>query len=97
MVSIGKRYVKLCRLMRVSGIYYLMFATFPGNILSPSTTRTVTDILRPDLFSVVYHFNTGMSGLAYIGIGFGFLFATACGVKLSDKIYIYVCQDCILL
>ncbi|KAJ8597731.1 multidrug resistance protein 4 [Rhizopogon salebrosus TDB-379] len=44
----------------------------------------------PALFSEVYHFNTGMSGLAYIGIGFGFVSATVFGVKLSDKMYIYL-------
>ncbi|OJA12250.1 hypothetical protein AZE42_04087 [Rhizopogon vesiculosus] len=44
----------------------------------------------PVLFSEVYHFSTGISGLAYIGIGFGFLSATIFGAKISDKIYIYL-------
>lgn len=44
----------------------------------------------PDLFSEVYHFSTGISGLTYIGLGLGFLSATIFGVKLCGKIYIYL-------
>ncbi|KAG2361225.1 major facilitator superfamily domain-containing protein [Suillus spraguei] len=44
----------------------------------------------PDLFSEVYHFSTGISGLTYIGLGFGFLSATIFGIKLCSKIYIYL-------
>ncbi|KAG1755713.1 major facilitator superfamily domain-containing protein [Suillus lakei] len=44
----------------------------------------------PDLFSNVYHFSTGIGGLTYIGVGFGFLVSTVFGAKLSDKIYIYL-------
>ncbi|KAF8558851.1 MFS general substrate transporter [Imleria badia] len=41
----------------------------------------------PDLFSTVYHFSVGIGGLAYIGLGVGFLAATIFGAKLSDQIY----------
>jgi hypothetical protein len=75
----------------VSGIFYLMFATFPGNIIL-QYYETIIDILHPALFSEVYHFSTGVGGLAYIGIGIGFFSATIFGVKFSDKIYIYVCS-----
>ncbi|KAN0097326.1 Major facilitator superfamily domain containing protein [Tylopilus felleus] len=51
------------------GIYYLMFATFPG------------------LFASNYHFSVGMSGLAYLGLGLGFLVATVFGARISDQIY----------
>ncbi|KAG2156043.1 major facilitator superfamily domain-containing protein [Suillus clintonianus] len=44
----------------------------------------------PDLFSNVYHFSTGIGGLTYIGVGFGFLVSTMFGAKISDKIYIYL-------
>ncbi|KAG0709503.1 multidrug resistance protein 4 [Suillus ampliporus] len=44
----------------------------------------------PDLFSTTYHFSIGIGGLAYIGIGFGFLAATLFGAKISDKIYLYL-------
>ncbi|KAF9222102.1 MFS general substrate transporter [Gyrodon lividus] len=41
----------------------------------------------PNLFAEVYHFNVGVGGLAYIGLGSGFLSATLFGAKISDKIY----------
>ncbi|KAG2126280.1 major facilitator superfamily domain-containing protein [Suillus clintonianus] len=44
----------------------------------------------PNLFSEVYHFSTGISGLTYIGLGFGFISATIFGVKLSGKIYTHL-------
>ncbi|EIW82421.1 multidrug resistance protein 4 [Coniophora puteana RWD-64-598 SS2] len=46
----------------------------------------------PDLFSGEYHFNTGVSGLAYIGLGLGFLLATLFGAHISDKIYLNLCN-----
>lgn len=44
----------------------------------------------PDLFSNVYHFSIGIGGLAYIGIGVGFLSATIFGAKICDKTYLYL-------
>lgn len=41
----------------------------------------------PDLFSNIYHFGTGVGGLAYIGLGVGFFGASLFGAKISDKIY----------
>jgi len=41
----------------------------------------------PHLFSDIYHFSTGVGGLAYIGLGIGFISATVFGAKISDKIY----------
>ncbi|KZT20801.1 MFS general substrate transporter [Neolentinus lepideus HHB14362 ss-1] len=41
----------------------------------------------PDLFSEVYHFSLGSVGLAYIGLGVGFLLATFFGAWLSDRVY----------
>jgi len=61
-----------------------------------SLTKTIINTLRPALFSEIYHFNTGIGGLAYIGIGLGFLSATIFGAKLSDKLYLYVCHNCFL-
>ncbi|KAI9513187.1 multidrug resistance protein 4 [Russula earlei] len=55
--------------LTLSGIYYLMFATFPG------------------LFNDVYHFRTGVSGLAYLGVGIGFSVATAMGGHYGNKVY----------
>ncbi|KAG1817689.1 major facilitator superfamily domain-containing protein [Suillus subaureus] len=44
----------------------------------------------PNLFSEVYHFNIGISGLTSIRLGFGFIFVTIFSIKLSSKIYIYL-------
>jgi predicted MFS family arabinose efflux permease len=41
----------------------------------------------PDIFANIYHFRTGVAGLAYIGLGVGFISATIFGAKISDKIY----------
>jgi len=43
----------------------------------------------PNLFTDVYHFNTGISGLAYVGLGFGFVSATLFGANISNKIYLH--------
>ncbi|OJA18265.1 hypothetical protein AZE42_05821 [Rhizopogon vesiculosus] len=44
----------------------------------------------PSLFSDVYHFSIGMGGLAYIGVGLGFVFSAIVGAQLSNKIYVYL-------
>jgi len=41
----------------------------------------------PSLFSDTYHFSTGTGGLAYIGLGFGFLSAAWFGAKISNQMY----------
>ncbi|KIP12654.1 hypothetical protein PHLGIDRAFT_123755 [Phlebiopsis gigantea 11061_1 CR5-6] len=41
----------------------------------------------PTLFSDVYHFSPGISGLCYIGLGLGFIFATVFGASFADKVY----------
>ena len=40
-----------------------------------------------DLFATVYHFSVGIAGLAYLGLGLGFLSAAILGARLSDQIY----------
>lgn len=44
----------------------------------------------PSLFSEVYHFSVGVGGLAYIGLGVGFIFAAIFGAKMSNKIYLHL-------
>ncbi|EGO01812.1 hypothetical protein SERLA73DRAFT_177339 [Serpula lacrymans var. lacrymans S7.3] len=44
----------------------------------------------PTLFSGVYGFSVGISGLAYIGLGLGFVLATAFGAKISDQVYLHL-------
>ncbi|TFY57136.1 hypothetical protein EVJ58_g7205 [Rhodofomes roseus] len=41
----------------------------------------------PDLFTEVYGFSVGVSGLAYIGLGLGFMSATVVGASVADTIY----------
>ncbi|KIJ20545.1 the Drug:H+ antiporter-1 family [Paxillus involutus ATCC 200175] len=41
----------------------------------------------PNLFTDVYHFNTGVGGLTYTGLGLGFISAAVFGARISDKIY----------
>jgi uncharacterized membrane protein len=47
----------------------------------------------PGLFSDIYHFSTGVGGLAYIGLGVGFVSATIFGAKISNKIYTTVSRS----
>ena len=75
-----------------------MFATFPSKIvLLRHFIRTATNSLNSAIFSDVYHFRSGMAGLAYIGLGMGYVIATVFGAKLCDKIYIYVGQGYLLI
>jgi MFS family permease len=41
----------------------------------------------PSLFSEVYHFSSGIDGLAFIGPGVGYMMATVFGGQISTKIY----------
>jgi len=41
----------------------------------------------PDLYSNVYHFNTGIAGLTYLGLGIGFILATLLGAHYGNMIY----------
>ncbi|KZT65998.1 MFS general substrate transporter [Daedalea quercina L-15889] len=41
----------------------------------------------PDLFTGIYGFSIGVSGLAYIGLGLGFVLATLVGASVADGIY----------
>ncbi|KAH9938543.1 multidrug resistance protein 4 [Fomitopsis serialis] len=41
----------------------------------------------PDLFTIDYGFGIGVSGLAYIGLGLGFVLATVVGASVADSIY----------
>jgi hypothetical protein len=45
----------------------------------------------PEFFSSTYGFSPGIGGLAYLGLGVGFLLATFTGAKFADQIYKYVC------
>jgi len=42
----------------------------------------------PTLFSGTYGWGPGVDGLAYLGVGIGFLIGTGIGAKTVDKIYV---------
>ncbi|KAF9023683.1 MFS general substrate transporter [Hymenopellis radicata] len=41
----------------------------------------------PTVFHEIYHFNTGIGGLVYLGMGIGFLVAALFGARTADQIY----------
>jgi len=43
----------------------------------------------PELFTSTYGFGIGTSGLAYLGLGIGFITAAVVGVRFSDEVYAY--------
>jgi len=43
----------------------------------------------PELFTRTYGFGIGTSGLAYLGLGVGFIIASVFSVWFSDKVYAY--------
>jgi len=40
-----------------------------------------------ETFNSTYGFNTGVGGLAYLGLGVGFMAATLFGAKFGDEVY----------
>ncbi|KAH9994106.1 multidrug resistance protein 4 [Russula compacta] len=69
----------------IYGIYYLMITTIPGTSETSSTPSESKWIIG--VFSGVYHFGSAAAGLAYLGVGMGFTFATVCGGHFGNKIY----------
>lgn len=68
-----------------------MFATFAGTSLFPSfSVLHLIHVILTDIFSEKYHFSTGIGGLAYLGMGVGFLVATLFGVQFADRVYKHV-------
>ena len=43
-----------------------------------------------NFFAETYHFNLGVAGLTYLGLGVGFFLASIFGAKFADNIYKYV-------
>lgn len=44
----------------------------------------------PEFFQTTYGFGPGIGGLAYTGLGLGFVLATIFGAKWADQVYKYV-------
>lgn len=53
----------------------------------------MSDFFTADLFQSTYGFSTGVGGLAYLGLGIGFLLASFSSAKFTDGIYKYVSLD----
>ena len=65
-----------------------MFAIFPGESAEkPLRPRHRPLTLVLDVFTGIYGFSIGTGGLAYIGLGVGFVVATLFGAWVSDGIY----------
>jgi hypothetical protein len=56
-----------------------VFRIFGLNVLMSATFAS--------LFPDVYHFSSGVDGLAYIGPGVGYVAAAIFGAQISSKIY----------
>ena len=68
-----------------------MLATFAGMSGFPYLSPLMIDLYPPqDIFTNTYHFGIGTVGLAYIGLGVGFLFGFIFGSKSADQIYRHV-------
>ena len=73
----------------IYGIFYLMFATFSGTCESTLFSTLILMLASSDLFTRTYGFGIGASGLAYLGLGVGFLIASAFNAWFSKRVYAY--------
>ena len=92
MVSALKRGSRLLRNYLIEfetiGIYYLMVTTFAGMFSFPSIFISSINPVHPqEFFSKTYHFSPGVGGLAYLGLGIGFIIAMGFGARFADQIY----------
>jgi hypothetical protein len=55
--------------------------------LSLSTVSSFSRKTSSELFTHAYGFGIGTSGLAYLGLGVGFVIAAVFGARFSDKVY----------
>jgi uncharacterized membrane protein len=59
----------------------------PVRFLSPRWTWATISCLGLEFFATTYGFKAGVGGLAYLGLGVGFMSATIFGAKFADTIY----------
>ncbi|ELU42985.1 multidrug resistance protein 4 [Rhizoctonia solani AG-1 IA] len=69
-----------------------------GEVLSENLRRTMLTfadcsmfVTFPTLFASVYGWGPGIAGLAYLGLGIGFMFAAVIGSRLMNTLYLKVC------
>lgn len=48
------------------------------------------DFQRLDLFKTNYGFKAGVGGLAYLGLGIGFVLSAILGAKFANQVYLKV-------
>jgi len=53
----------------------------------------LSNLFIADLFQSTYGFSPGVGGLAYLGLGIGYLLASFSSAKFADGIYKYVSLD----
>lgn len=73
----------------IYGIYYLMFATFSGTCGPTFFCVLFLTSASTELFSHTYGFGVGTAGLAYLGLGVGFVTSSIFSARFSDKVYAY--------
>lgn len=71
----------------VAGIYYLMFTTFSSKRESFWCYGISIHMNFTGLFIDVYGFTVGSSGLAYLGLGVGFILSTVIAAWGGNLIY----------
>jgi hypothetical protein len=64
-----------------------MFSTFPSKFKLASIICKHSNDGLAAVFSTDYGFNTGAGGLAYLGLGVGFLIAALFGAKFGSETY----------
>ena len=77
----------LCVLTFQPGIQYLMFTTFPSKFFPSRQSLFLTYVRCLALFGSTYGFSSGISGLAYIGLGVGFCASAAFGARWANNNY----------
>lgn len=72
------------------GVFFLMFATFAGE--STCLAFCEFDLMAsiPELFATTYGFKAGVGGLAYLGLGVGFVLSALVGAKFANQVYLKV-------
>jgi len=53
----------------------------------------LSNLFTADFFQSTYGFSPGVGGIAYLGLGVGFLLSAFSSAKFADRIYNYVSLD----
>ena len=89
MSSIAMCYTVTIGLMEVHRYLLPNVRSLPRYVASSLTKHSLTAIV--EIFTGIYGFSVGIGGLAYIGLGVGFMSATIFGAYFADRVYASVC------